>query len=61
MVDTLAPPEDEAAMVGSLLYISELIAERKKKYFPNLREGDFKSRIDRIGRQYNVSISHLLQ
>ncbi len=38
MVDTLAPPDDEAAMVGSLLYISDLIAERKKKYFPNLRK-----------------------
>ena len=38
MVDTLAPPDDEAAMVGSLLYISDLIAERKKKYFPNLKK-----------------------
>jgi hypothetical protein len=38
MIDTLAPPDDEAAMVGSLLYISDLIAERKKKYFPNLKK-----------------------
>jgi hypothetical protein len=38
MIDTFSPPEDEASMVGSLLYISELIAERKKKYFPNLKK-----------------------
>jgi hypothetical protein len=38
MVDTLSPPDDDAAMVGSLLYISDLIAERKKKYFPNLKK-----------------------
>jgi len=38
MVDTLSPSDDDAAMVGSLLYISDLIAERKKKYFPNLKK-----------------------
>ena len=38
MIDTFSPPDDDAATVGSLLYISDLIAERKKKYFPNLRK-----------------------
>jgi hypothetical protein len=38
MIDTLSPPGDDAEMVGSLLYISDLIAERKKKYFPNLKK-----------------------
>jgi hypothetical protein len=38
MIDKLSPPDDEAATVGSLLYISDLIAERKKKYFPNLKK-----------------------
>jgi hypothetical protein len=38
MIDKLSPPDDEAATVGSLLYISELIAERKKKYFPHLKK-----------------------
>ena len=36
--DTLSPPGDDAATVGSLLYISELIEERKKKYFPDLKK-----------------------
>jgi hypothetical protein len=38
MIDKLSPPDDGAATVGSLLYISDLIAERKKKYFPNLKK-----------------------
>jgi len=38
MIDKLVPPGEEAATVGSLLYISDLIAERKKKYFPNLKK-----------------------
>jgi len=38
MIDTLSPPGDDAETVGSLLYISDLIAERKKKYFPNLKK-----------------------
>ena len=37
MLDTLLPPGDEADTVGSILYISELIAERQKKYFPDLK------------------------
>jgi len=36
--DTLSPPGDDAATVGSLLYISDLISERKKKYFPDLKK-----------------------
>ena len=31
MIDILSPPGDDAETVGSLLYISDLIAERKKK------------------------------
>jgi len=37
MIDTLSPPDSEAETVGSLLYISDLIAERQKKYFPDLK------------------------
>ena len=36
--DTLSPPGDDAATVGSLLYISDLISERKNKYFPDLKK-----------------------
>jgi hypothetical protein len=39
MFDTLLPPgDDDPDMVGSLIHISELIAERKKKYFPDLKK-----------------------
>ena len=38
MLDTLSPPGDEAETVGSLLYLSELIAKRQKKYFPDLKK-----------------------
>ena len=38
MIDTLSPPGDEAETVGSLLYISDLIAKRQKKYFPDLKK-----------------------
>ncbi len=38
MIDTLSSQDDEAETVGSLLYISDLIAERQKKYFPDLRK-----------------------
>lgn len=37
MFDTLLPQNDEAEMVGSILYINELIAKRQKKYFPDLK------------------------
>ncbi len=38
MIDTLSSQDDEAETVGSLLYVSDLIAERQKKYFPDLRK-----------------------
>ena len=38
MIDTLSPPDDEADTVGSILYLSDLIAERQKKYFPDLKK-----------------------
>jgi len=37
MIDTLSPPGDEAETVGSILYLSELITKRQKKYFPDLK------------------------
>ena len=37
MFDTLLPPGDDADMVGSILFINELIAKRQKKYFPDLK------------------------
>ena len=37
MIDTLSPSVGEADTVGSILYISELIAKRQKKYFPDLK------------------------
>jgi hypothetical protein len=37
-IDHLVPIDGDAENVGSLLYISELIAERKKKYFPDLKK-----------------------
>ena len=38
MFDTILPPGDDADMVGSILYINELIAKRQKKYFPDLKK-----------------------
>ena len=37
IIDTLSPSVGEADTVGSILYISKLIAERQKKYFPDLK------------------------
>lgn len=37
MFDTILPQGDDADMVGSILYINQLIAERRKKYFPDLK------------------------
>ena len=37
MMDSLLPPDENAETVGSLLYLSDLIAERQKKYFPDLK------------------------
>jgi hypothetical protein len=38
MFDTLLPPGDGADMVDSILYINQLIAERQKKYFPDIKK-----------------------
>ena len=38
LFDTLLPPGDDTEMVGSILYISELIAKRRKKYFPDIKK-----------------------
>ena len=38
MIDRLSPPGDDADMVGSILYINELIAKRQKKYFPDIKK-----------------------
>jgi hypothetical protein len=38
MFDTLLPPGDESDIVGSILYMNELIAKRQKKYFPDLKK-----------------------
>lgn len=38
MFDTLLPTDGDAEMVGSILYINELIAKRRKKYFPDLKK-----------------------
>jgi len=37
MFDTLLPPGDDADMADSILYINELIAKRRKKYFSDLK------------------------
>ena len=37
MFDTPLPQNVEAEMVGSILYINELIAKRQKKYFPDFK------------------------
>jgi len=38
MLDTLLPDGGDVDMIGSLLHISDLIADRKKKYFPDLKK-----------------------
>jgi len=38
MMDTLLPPDDKAETVGSIIYRSDLIAERQKKYFPDIKK-----------------------
>jgi hypothetical protein len=38
MMDTLLPPDENAETVGSILYLSDLIAERQKKYFPDIKK-----------------------
>ena len=36
-MESRSPSVGEADTVGSILYISELIAQRQKKYFPDLK------------------------
>jgi hypothetical protein len=48
-IDHLVPTGADAEDFGSLLYISELIAERKKKYFPHLKK---------IILNYDLSVSN---
>ena len=38
MMDTLVPPDDKAETVDSIIYLSDLIAERQKKYFPDIKK-----------------------
>ena len=38
MLDTILPPGNNADMVGSILSISSLIAERRKKYYSDLKK-----------------------
>jgi hypothetical protein len=38
ILDTILPPGGGADMVGSILSINRLIAERQKKYFPDLKK-----------------------
>ena len=38
MINTLLPPDEEAETVDSILYLSDLIAERQKKYFPDIKK-----------------------
>ena len=38
MMDTLLPSDEKAETVGSILYLSDLIAERQKKYFPDIKK-----------------------
>ena len=38
MMDTLLPPDENADTVGSILYLSDLIVERQKKYFPDIKK-----------------------
>jgi hypothetical protein len=38
MFDKLLPPGDDADMIGSILNINQLIAERQKKYFSDIKK-----------------------
>lgn len=37
MLDRLVPSDGDVENIGALVYISELIKERKKQYYPNLK------------------------
>ena len=57
MIDTLLPSDGEAETVGSILYINELIAERHKKYFPDLKKMiiDYESIVSNGNITLNIS------
>jgi hypothetical protein len=38
IVDSVVPPDGEAELVGATIYMMEVIEERRKKLFPNLRK-----------------------
>lgn len=38
MIDRLATTDGDAEEIGMILYINDLITERKKKYFPDLKK-----------------------
>jgi len=38
IINALVPSDGDAEDIGSLLYIKDLIAERKNKYFPDLKK-----------------------
>ena len=38
IINSLVPFDGDAEDIGSLLYIKDLIAERKNKYFPDLKK-----------------------
>jgi hypothetical protein len=41
MIDCIVPKSADAGDVGVLVYINDLITERKNRYFPNLRRAIF--------------------
>jgi len=38
IIDTLVPPDGDAGLVGVTMHVMDLIEERRKKLFPNLRK-----------------------
>jgi hypothetical protein len=38
ILNAIVPPDGNAEDIGSLLYVSNLIAERKKQYFPQIKK-----------------------
>jgi len=37
VINHLVPPNGDAEQIGAILYISDLIRERKERYYPNLK------------------------
>ena len=57
MLDTLLPSDDDVDMVGSLLYISDIIAERQKEYFPDLKKMIFDYELIISGGDITLNVS----